>query len=190
MESRNHHQVALARDLRSVLKGILEIATVLDQFSAESAHRCVLLKTVAVRHHNDGTQPIATGRKRDALTVIAAGCCDNSERRGSAAQQIVNVDQPATQLERANGSVIFVLYPDLATAARRERWPANFRRRPHRRHDQPRRSLNLFQLWQRPHGAPPSSSRSLRNRFPLCLTFRVTVEQLSAMDCVVFRARV
>ncbi len=59
VEGRHELVAAIAREGRGLLLRLVEIAAVLDQFGAEAAHRRVLLRGIAVRHH-DGD---AAGRR-------------------------------------------------------------------------------------------------------------------------------
>ena len=104
---------------RGVLARGLEVVAVLDQLGAERAHRGVLLDRVAVRHDD---------RRRARRARCAANAIDwpwlprvaltTPRSPGSRAQQRVEVDQPAAQLERADRRVVLVLDPRPARRAR------------------------------------------------------------------------
>lgn len=85
------------------------------------------LRVIAVRHHDDGTQAILTGGEGDGLAMVAGGGGDDAPGVRFAAFQLVQVDQPAADLEGADRGVVFMLQPELAAQALLQQRPAQGR---------------------------------------------------------------
>jgi len=80
--------------------------------SAKAAHGGILIQAVAVR--NDDGDGHAGPRTciAQGLTMIAAGRGDDTAHMRALPPQAIHVDEPATHLEGAGGSVVLVLDPD------------------------------------------------------------------------------
>jgi hypothetical protein len=113
MERGHHVQRAAACQGLRVLARRLEVLTVLDELDSQGAHRRVLRCAVAMRYDDGGRQPIAARGKADRLPVVAARRADNAAHRARRAAEVVEVHQPAAQLEGADRSVVLVLHPHL-----------------------------------------------------------------------------
>ncbi len=102
-----------------------------DHLGAEGAHRRVLLARIAVRHQNADRQAGLARSQCQALAVVAAGGGDQPAYLRLAAQQGVDIDQPATHLEGRGGRVVLVLDPQLAAQALGQQRPGQLRCRRH-----------------------------------------------------------
>jgi hypothetical protein len=90
----------------------LEIIAVFDERGAESPHRSILLDAVSDRHDHGGGKPIPFCGKCDGLAVVPTSGCYHFSN-STAAGDIGEIYQATANLERANGCIIFVLYPYL-----------------------------------------------------------------------------
>jgi hypothetical protein len=113
MERWHHLEPALGRNRGGVLASLLEVPAVLDHLGAEPSHRGVLLGAVAVRHEDHDRHPVRAAGVGEALAVVAARGGDDPGDVWTLAHQTLEVDQPATHLERARGRVVLVLDPHL-----------------------------------------------------------------------------
>jgi len=166
----------------------LEILAVLDQLGAESAHRGVLLRAVAVGDHDDGAQSVPPGGEGHRLAVVAARGGDDRAHRGIAPDEPAEVGETSPDLEGAEQSVVLLLHPELAAGPRVQERPAVLRRRRDHRVDFLGEGLDLGQGGERIHGdggakASRGSSRhcpgasSPRSRWPKRVRCRVSTSQ-------------
>ncbi len=95
-----------------MLVGGLEIVALLDQPRPKPDHRPVLLDAVAMRYHDRGGEAEAGGGIGDALPVIAAGSGHHPAQLRLGAPDLVEIDEPAAQFERADRGVVLVLDPN------------------------------------------------------------------------------
>src|SRR5690606_13845682 len=122
----------------------------LDHLGAKGTHRRVLLAGIAVWHQDADAQARLTRSQCEALAMVAAGGRDQPAHLRLAAQQCVDIDQPAAHLEGRSGSVVLVLDPQLATGALAQQWPAQLWCGRHMAMNQLRA---LAQLGEVEHGA-------------------------------------
>ena len=94
-----------------VFVGRLEIVPGFDEPRAEALHRPVLLDAVAVRHDDRRLEPEPRRGERDALPVIAGGRADDPANIRLRALDLVEIDEPAADLEGADRRVVLVLDP-------------------------------------------------------------------------------
>ncbi|MNK98465.1 hypothetical protein D3C87_1188270 [compost metagenome] len=104
-----------ARKAGSLFTGIIEIAAILDHFSAKAAHGVVLFYRVTLRHDDQRPQTQCASRQRQALAMVAAGSADDALRARVLAFEPVHEGDTTTYLEGTGRRVIFVLDPHRAT---------------------------------------------------------------------------
>ena len=73
MERRHGVKTALGRQHGGMVERRVEIFAVLNLLRAERAHRTILVRIIAMRHHHHCREVVALRGKRDALAVIATG---------------------------------------------------------------------------------------------------------------------
>jgi hypothetical protein len=78
-----------------------------------------------MRNDDHGAEVVKGGAKSNALPVVAPRSRDDTGEMGLTANQVVEIDQPAAELECSGRNVIFVLDPDLGSSAGAEKRPAN-----------------------------------------------------------------
>ena len=106
-----HVAPALARGQRlDVLARLVEVASVLEHFGAERAHRGGLVGVVADRHDDAAANAVETAGQRDGLTVIAGARADDAAPLLLVAHLRDEI-QAAANLERAGRIVVLVLDP-------------------------------------------------------------------------------
>src|ERR1700682_2843525 len=146
MERRVPVPPALLRDLIGDLGGCLKVASVLDDFDAERAHRGVLAGAVTDWYDDGGSDIVLARGIAYCLAVIASCCRDDTCWLLPGAQKLVQVDETAAHLECSRRPVVLVLYPDGRPDSRLEQWPPVLRGGGHRFVDQ---SSGGFQLFER-----------------------------------------
>src|SRR5690242_21759025 len=114
-----------------LLVGVLEIATVFHELSAECAHGSVLLATVASGHDQHAGKPGASRGKSYALAVIPASSGNNTSHVRIPPLELFHVHDASAYLECPDRGMIFVLKPDVGSSALREQRPADLRCRWH-----------------------------------------------------------
>ena len=133
VKGRNEIQVALGRDRDRVRFGFVEIAAVLDQLGAEGAHGRVLFDRVSIRNHDAHSDTCTRGCKRERLAMVAARCADHAFALRPLAHGTIDIDEPAAQFERPDGSVVLVLDNDIHSRARAQERPGILGRLRHMR---------------------------------------------------------
>ena len=111
----NHVQALFRSDFGSVLAGLLEIVTKLDQFCALRTHGRIL--RFAVTKWDDDChghiEPLSGQRYR--LPMIAAGGSDQSPNCFLALEKRVNMDDCRSRLECTDWRVVLVLDPNISS---------------------------------------------------------------------------
>jgi hypothetical protein len=107
--------------------GFIEVATIFDQLCTQVMHRCVLLDRIAARHYDRHGNTNACSGKSQRLAVIATRC--GGDPLHLRARLLVEIDDPAAHLERANRRVVLVLHHYLHTGALLEQRPGLLRGR-------------------------------------------------------------
>ncbi len=102
---------AIGGHLVGKISALLKVATLLDHFDTECAHRRVLFDAVIGRHENGGRDSVLTRGESNRLPVISSRGRDHAGGLLSRVAKLVDVDEAATHLEGAGGGVIFVLDP-------------------------------------------------------------------------------
>ena len=105
----------------------IEIGAVFDQIRAECLHGGVLLRAVAVWHHNRHRHAMPGAGIGEALAMIAAGGADDPGRSQGPAGQRVEIGEAATHLEGAGWRMVFMLDPDFGARPRGQQRPGILR---------------------------------------------------------------
>jgi hypothetical protein len=134
----------------------LEIVSAFDELHPQGSHGCILRLTVAMGNDNRSGYSHPGSRKPNRLTVIAAGGGDHASQIRFRSTQAIEVDHPATDLERSDRRVVLVFDPDRTPTPLVEKRPALLRRRRHGRIDDLRGLLEICQL---DHQLPASSNQ-------------------------------
>ena len=111
MKGRCECQATFERQSLCLFPSLVEILAVHHEFRTPGLHGVVLLDAVTFRHHHGDRHTDTTGRKRHALTMIAAGC-GNESTVISLLLQASRIHESTADLEGACRRVIFMLYPD------------------------------------------------------------------------------
>src|SRR5215470_7143461 len=124
MVGRKKVELALPGEFGGKFIGCLKIRTMLHEFCAQRLHCGVLLDAVSTRHHDDGLESRSASSKGNRLAMIAPGCRDDAPYIRPTASQKIRVDDPATNLEGADGCVVFMLHPHLGADSPAKQRPA------------------------------------------------------------------
>src|SRR6478672_2142886 len=151
----------------------------LDELRPERPHRPVLLDAVAERRNDRNRPSVTTGSERHRLAVVPARRSNDAGNARLRPEEIVHVDEPAPDLEGADGRVVLVLHPHLGPTALVQQRPTLLRRRRHRSVDDRCRGFELgnsrhpLAIVSRP-GYPDRSMRLLATP-PSPLVVRCTI---------------
>ena len=127
--------------------------TSLDQLRSECLHRRIFCLAVPVRHHDGHRNAESRRGETNRLPMITASGGHHAPEVWLGASEVIEVDEPAANLERPHRSVILVLDPDARSAARVEQRPALLRRWRHRRIHHTRRKLEISEAFNHVGGS-------------------------------------
>ena len=114
--------------IHSVLAGSLEIVAVFDQRHAQCAHRGVFLQRIAVRHDDGAGHAVGARGPANALAMIAPRGADDFAGESAGLCQLLEIGQPAADLEGAHRRVVLVLDPAVGAQSFAQQRPAVLRR--------------------------------------------------------------
>jgi hypothetical protein len=100
-----------------VLAAVLEVVAVFDQRDAQGAHGGVFLHRIAVRHDDGAGHAVGARGPADALAVVAARGADDFAGECAGLRQLLEIGQPAADLEGAHRRVVLVLDPAVGAQA-------------------------------------------------------------------------
>src|SRR5271165_5176062 len=126
------------------------------QFGAESAHRCIFLPRIAVRHDNRYRKAGALAGEGEALAVIAPRRRNEAFDVRLAAEEGGDIGKAAANLESARRLAVLVLDDGLGADPLAQQRPGNGRRRTERLEHELMRLRQLLETEHRERSRAPA----------------------------------